>query len=507
MLWSTSPQPPLEASWREWLDADNRFVDADWAATAISYAEIAAASLAGEGGHLERLAELKSIAIEAEAIAIESAPLVHLLLRGELRLKIGIATGDPALCAAALMSLIDGLECLLDGEGTPHKKYLADFPKLVGCWLRSISLAKRKGIETPNLSESQNEALAQCHWLPIRLAQLSRADGSAIFFPESEVKVEADLIREALKLWGDKDDRRNAACLRTDIIKPLPKPAVEKMARAVCGDWSGIGVFRSDARPDAAHVGVALEDGDFQLEFGVKGSPLVCGAAKLTLTRDGHSLAPTGPWEEVCRHQEPEVEYWELERTHERGVWIQRQIVLACKDRFAYISDNIVADGPGDLTYRLETPLATQVSASPSPETREITLHLGKLQAAVLPLAAEEWQTTPSYFEFRAENGNLRFDGRTRQSRMSIPWVVDLRANRKVEEVTWRQLRVAEDLQNLPRDIAVAFRWQIGTQQWMAYRSLAAPSNRTVLGQNLVGDFLLARVSADGKTKTIVEIE
>jgi hypothetical protein len=497
----------LETSWQTWLNSEGRFACPNWAMGAIYFVERYGASWPIDGESSKRLEELEKLAQEGEAIGLEAAPLVHQLARGELRLKLVIARDDRVLSAAALTSLIDGLECLLDGEGMPHKNYVAVFPQLAACWVRCFSLARRLDIAPRTLPEPRQEAFAQCRWIPLRLAQLSRRDGTAIFSQGNSDAISAELIKEALKLWGDKVDQKNAGSLRYDVIKPTPKPAVDKIARATCGDWSGIGVFRTDAHPDAPYVGVALNEREFLLEIGLNGAPLLGGAMQMTLTRDGHSLSPTGPWEEVCRHQEPEVEYWELERTHDRGVWIQRQIVLACKDRFAYVCDNIVASGAGDLTYRLVTPLAAGVAVLPAAETREITLQRDKSKALVLPLAAEEWQSTPSYFEFRQEGENLRFDGRTRQSRMSIPWIVDLRGSRKQEDATWRQLRVAENLQNLPRDIAVAFRWQIGAQQWMAYRSLAAPSNRTVLGQNLIGDFLLARVFADGKTKTIVEIE
>lgn len=497
----------LAAQWQASMATENRNGNETDAVKAVEFAELLGAGLFGGETYEERLAALRKIAEDSSSLSVEKTPLAHQLAAGELRLKLGIITEDRELLDSALLSLIEGLDVLLDGEGTPHKKYLALFPELVASWLRCFSLAKRKAIAMPTLNEAQTEALAQCRWLPLRLAQLSRIDNSTIFTLGSAAKIDSKLIVEGLKLWGDAADRKNAASLRTDIVKPSPKPAVEKIARAVCGDWSGICVFRHDAKPDAAYLAVALEDSEFLVELGAKGLPLVSGAAKLSLARDGHSLAPTGAWEEVCRHQEPEIEYWELERTYERGVWLQRQVVLACKDQFAFINDNIVADSPGDLTYRLEVPLAMGVSASLAAETREITLVSGKTLAPVIPLAAEEWQTTPSHFEFRSENGQLRFDGRTKQSRMSIPWVVDLRGGRKPEDLTWRRLRVAENLQNLPSDLAVAFRWQIGSQQWMAYRSLAAPSNRTVLGQNLIGDFLLARVFADGKTKTIVEIE
>lgn len=502
------------AHWPDWLSTRPNYGSAtfssSWAAEAIAWTERLSAVAAGREALAEEavlLADLKIMAEEASALSLEANPLTHQLLRGELRIKLGVVTGDASLAEAGYQSILEGLGQLLDGEGTPHKKHLQEFPDLVACWLRSLRIIKRKKLDGLKLSEQQTEALANCKWLPLRLAQFSRAWGDRIFSPPDSAKIPASLILDGLKFWGDAKDRRNTACLRADLVKPVPKPAIEKLSRAVCGDWSGVAVFRSQPQPDSAYIGVAYEDHEFQLEFGAKSVPLVSGNAALHLTRDGHALAPTGVWEEVCRHQEPNVEYWELERTYERGVWVQRQIVLASKDEFAYVCDNIVADSAGDLGYSLELPLAKDTIATQADETREITLGAAKIRASLLPLAAEEWRTTPSNFDLQVVNERLRVTGATKKQRMAIPWIVDLRGGRKLEEVTWRQLRVAENLENLPRDIVVAFRWQIGQSQWMAYRSLAAPSNRTVLGQNLVGDFFLARLTSEGKTKMIVEIE
>jgi hypothetical protein len=499
------PEESIElkaADWQCWIATPPEARNVIWAMEAIYWAEQSGAQAVPDA-----FSELTKVAEDAAAISIDSTPLLHQLLRGELHVKLGVATNDASMSQAGVLSIIQGLDVLLDGEGVPHKKYLGDFPALVSCWLRSLCLAKRKDLEWPLLNQQQTEAWGQCKHLALRLAQLSRINGERIFGNRDDDKIDATLIKGSLKFWGDKPDRRNAASLRTDIIKPSPKAAVEKIARAVCNDWSGVAIFRSEPKPDAAYIGVAYDTVDFEMEFGVKGLPLASGEARLSLTRDGHALVPTGPWEEVCRHQEPEVEYWELERTHDRGVWIQRQIALICKDRLAYVCDNIVADGSGKLTYELTVPLAPGIQAIGAEETREMVLSSGKMPSVILPLAAEEWRSTPSHFDFRAIEGRLLFTGATRGQRMSIPWLIDLRGNRKVDELTWRQLRVGENLQNLPPDIAVAFRWQLGRDQWMAYRSLAAPSNRTVLGQNLIGDFLLARLLPTGKIKNIVEIE
>ena len=73
--------------------------------------------------------------------------------------------------------------------------------------------------------------------------------------------------------------------------------------------------------------------------------------------------------------------------------------------------------------------------------------------------------------------------------------------------VTWRQLTIAEKLQRVAPDQAVGFRVQKGKKQWLIYRSLTERANRTLLGQNLCSDSLIASFRRDGTTETLVEIE
>ena len=95
--------------------------------------------------------------------------------------------------------------------------------------------------------------------------------------------------------------------------------------------------------------------------------------------------------------------------------------------------------------------------------------------------------------------------------RLFAPLWIDL-SGRRVrrhdrDPLTWRQLTVGEQRQIVPRDVAVAYRVQCGEQQWVVYRSLAPPGNRTFLGVNLSTDFFVGRFASDGETDSIVEIE
>ena len=83
----------------------------------------------------------------------------------------------------------------------------------------------------------------------------------------------------------------------------------------------------------------------------------------------------------------------------------------------------------------------------------------------------------------------------------------DLNAKRRSKTHTWRQLTVAQDLDILSRDVAVAYRIQVGRKQWVVYRSLGPTGNRTFMGHNLISEFLVARFLKNGEVENLIEIE
>jgi len=75
------------------------------------------------------------------------------------------------------------------------------------------------------------------------------------------------------------------------------------------------------------------------------------------------------------------------------------------------------------------------------------------------------------------------------------------------KQLTWRHLTVGQQRQIAPDDVAVGYRVQVGKSQWLVYRSLAPAAIRTVLGQNVMHEFLVGRFHADGHVETLLEIE
>ena len=58
-----------------------------------------------------------------------------------------------------------------------------------------------------------------------------------------------------------------------------------------------------------------------------------------------------------------------------------------------------------------------------------------------------------------------------------------------------------------PADVAVGYRVAVGRKQWLVYRSLAEPGNRTLLGHNLISETLVARFHRNGRVEQLIEVE
>ena len=66
---------------------------------------------------------------------------------------------------------------------------------------------------------------------------------------------------------------------------------------------------------------------------------------------------------------------------------------------------------------------------------------------------------------------------------------------------------MAENLQLLPRDVAVAYRIQVGASTVGRLPLTGRPASRTFLGQNLTSEFVVARFDSDGELDNLIEIE
>jgi hypothetical protein len=162
---------------------------------------------------------------------------------------------------------------------------------------------------------------------------------------------------------------------------------------------------------------------------------------------------------------------------------------------------------PRALRYSLHIPLGGEVDAVLADESREIRLRARDTQALVFPLSLAEWRADRRFGELSLDAHGLELQHATVGASLYAPLWIDLDPERGHKPFTWRQLTVADERRIVPRDAAAGYRVQFGKKQWLIYRSLTQPRNRSVLGHNLATDFLIARFGRDGSVKTLIEVE
>jgi hypothetical protein len=336
-----------------------------------------------------------------------------------------------------------------------------------------------------------------------------RRDGSLLLQEDLADRRLPQFVAAAVRVAGDPIVRDMARRLAIEDRKPrkkkhggkqLPLPGVQ------C-DTARLAVLRTDWTPSATTLAVRHDRAQIELELHRAGVTLAKGIWGLEVLLDGQPAAVERPWDNVCWVSDEDVDYLELEARLAGGIRVQRQILLARQENFLYMADAILSHTAGQLDYRSALPLTQAVGLQPAEDTREVALTVGKQIGVALPLALPEWRRDPRGGQLSAEAAQLELrQSRTGQGLYAPLWI-DLDRKRSRKPLTWRQLTVAQDRRSVAADVAVGYRVQVGRKQWLIYRSLGPRANRTLLGSNLISEFMLARFTQQGEAEPLLEIE
>ncbi|NQT16115.1 MAG: hypothetical protein HQ582_25385 [Planctomycetes bacterium] len=454
------------------------------------------------------LEHLLDAVARAEQISLDGDPLVHQLLAGELPLALRHVFPELTACRRlgrdARSALSAGLVDLLDGEGLPHAERLDLMRPLLACWTRCRAVGNELTKGPWN-----ERAQIQYEWLIRGALRLTRHDGAHVLSRGPSGTWCEELFAAAVHFDEDRDDEAIAGLVlpnrsKSDRARSAGRPLPDAAAHS---EWAAVAVLRPDWSPDAPRLSVTYAGQSVQLELECERDVLWSGLWDLEVRRDGEVLLPDSDWESLCWLSDKDVDYLELGITLQGGVRVQRHVLLAREDRVLLLADAVLGDRRAQLAYRGSLPLVDGVSYQPADESREGFLVGRGRSALVLPLALSEWRTGARCDSLDSTPGGLELRQQAEGCSLFAPLLFDLKPRRMTRRLTWRQLTVAENLEIQPHDVAVGYRVAIGNQQWLLYRSLARPANRTVLGHNLATEMLMARFDRKGNVTPLAEIE
>jgi hypothetical protein len=319
-------------------------------------------------------------------------------------------------------------------------------------------------------------------------------------------------------LLADGECGEDAAAIRR-LAAPDAKPGGKRRARretpspaehAENGQWAAL---RSGWQPTDMRLAVSYADPQVRIEVGAGRHTFITGSWDLDIKIGGLTAQRNSAWDEVCWYSDNDVDYVEIEAQFTENLRVQRQILLAREDRFLFLADAILAGSePAALEYSGLLPLASAVGSEAADETCESYLTVNRpagraRRALVLPLALPEWRSAARKGSLTGTAAGIELRQAAHGRSLLAPLLIDLDRRRLNKSFTWRRLTVAESLEALPDDAAAGYRIEIGKQQWLIYRSLIAGGVRSVLGQQLSREFMVARFPRGAVAERLLEIE
>lgn len=435
--------------------------------------------------------------------------LAQQMLAGELPLTLAYMFPEMRplgkLRTTANETLSEGIAELTNGNGLVQGEYLGHQRPLLACWTRCQAMGSqlKKGCWN-------RKALKQYQWLVTHSLGLSSHQGTPLLgHPHSEAWT-AEFLLAVLNFGGDKADAAAASSILGKKLTAKVKAKAEDPVPESSDncEWAGVAYMRTDWERKAPQLAIDYSSPDLHLECWAGTQRLFSGPWTWETTLDGKRLEPVGSWDESCWFSDEDVDYLELSMDLAGGARLERQILLARDELFLLLADYVIDTSGGLLSHRYRLPLDADVEFDAEQETREGLLSAGKAVARVLPLALPEWRADPRIGKLTFSNGRLQLEQERQGQNLACPLLIDLNKSRIKKDCTWRQLTVAQSLEIQSHDVAVGYRAQCGKDQWLIYRSLTEPANRTLLGHNLSNECIVARFLApEGEIDELLEIE
>lgn len=431
-------------------------------------------------------------------IAIRQLLTIELPLVLARQLAVVPACRELALPARELL-VVEQAE-LLDSDGWLRAAHMDEFPVVFACWTRCHRLLD--SLKCGLSKDSQNT----WEWLIRQAMRMLREDGSFAFAPPT-VSRNHDLINAAASTSSGRKDREIAGAV-CRLKGAATGQNIKEKREHIFSEWACAGMLRSSWSHRSPRVAVIADGTDCRLEIG-RGNVMLQTDTMPSLAVNGVEMRPREPWSVTCDHNDRDVEFLELQIRFEGEITLQRQILLARKSRFLFLADLVLGPAREELEYRQEYRIGRPFSVLGESETREVYLmDKERLSALLLPLALPEWKSAYSRNSLvMSDDGKLVLCQSALARNLCASLFIDFSAGRSNKPRTWRSLNIAEQMQPVASDVAVAWRVRTGNDQFIFYRSLARPGNRTFIGQNFSGEFFVGKFNKQGLCDDLIRID
>jgi len=461
---------------------------------------------------LSTLQQLRESILERNQV---DAPL-HLLIAGELGLTLGWRLADLPSCKRLNTSSAKAVEqwCKCDEDAVAMAvKGAVDARLVMASLIRSRQLINenKKG-SSKDRTQSVGENLAT--WVTALttcgggsgLSEANRQDVVDDLADEGlldkVIAYDRPTLRPAMKAALGKS--RSGGRLAWQVSLPESMHLCEGAKLAVLmPEW--------DVRRGRTHLDFSGDDVWLEI-FGGR-ETMLAGRWQTSIQVDQQEQHARGAWELTCEYTDDDVHYFELEQTWSGGLMLQRQVMMIRDDRCLLLADGVITsdedrEQASEIRYLSRLPMAAGVSQNEESETREVFLSQGRNRAMLIPLAANEWRSGLSRASLQpTPDDHLALVARGRGCLYAPLWI-DFQQRRFNRKRTWRQLTIADERQIVGSNEAVGYRIQVGSEQWLLYRSLIGNRCRTVLGKHMLADFFCGRFdSGDGSIEDLVTVD
>jgi hypothetical protein len=429
--------------------------------------------------------------------------------------------GAERIAASARTVLCEMLLTSTDSAGVPSAEMVAELP----VWLATLVRGREWGRQFGRLlfgvpQEKRFRALVGA------ISRLCRGDGRTAFsngtanglqgvwsaaataVPDRN-RASSPAIQYLLSLSADPPRRPLQGRMKNGRPSPASNGVVrrKRVTPVFQSDNSHLACLRSDWTREANSLPV-LHHGRFPvLELAARGSVLLSGDWEIEIRVAGEAIAFDGPWSCSCWYSDDEGDYLELQARPTAEIRIERQLLLARNDDLLFLADAVIGCGEARIDYVSRLSPVPGVEIVPDAPTRECRLAGKAVHARIFPLGLPCERVLGCAGQLAPAIAHLELR-QTGIGGLYAPLVIDWNPARRRSAASWRPLTVAQNGAVVSPRAAAGCRLQIGSAQWLVYRSLSSILEpRTVLGQHTMYETLIGRFVPSGEVEPIVLVE